>query len=277
MKLFVTGGTGFIGSHFINAAISAGHDVVALRRSPASTPRIPLPIEPQWLDKTMPEVSREDFEGCQAMVHLAAVGVSPQRATWEELFRINVIESLGLCMAAAEAGMRRFVICGSCFEYGRSSERYDFIPPDAPLEPVNAYGASKAAASIALLTLARERGLELAVLRPFQAFGEGQHESNFWPSLRAAALEGRDFPMTPGEQVRDYQPVEEVAAAFLDAVTNLPLAPGEPLVRNVGSGDTQTLAQFAEYWWRKWNARGQLLKGAMPYRNGEVMRYVPKI
>ena len=225
----------------------------------------------------MPEVSHEDFAECEAVVHLAAVGVSPQRATWEELFRINVIESLGLCMTAAEAGVRRFVICGSCFEYGRSSERYDFIPPDAPLEPVNGYGASKAAASVALLTLARERSLELALLRPFQAFGEGQHESNFWPSLRAAALAGRDFPMTPGEQVRDYQPVEDVAAAFLDAATTLPLIPGEPLVQNVGSGDTQTLADFAEYWWRRWNATGRLLKGAMPYRRGEVMRYVPKI
>jgi nucleoside-diphosphate-sugar epimerase len=277
MKLFVTGGTGFIGSHFLNMAISAGHDVVALRRSPTSKSSIPLPLEPQWLDKTMVEVSRKDFEECEVMVHLAAVGVSPQRATWEELFRVNVIESLGLCMAAAEAGVRRFVICGSCFEYGRSSERYDFIPPDAPLEPMNAYGASKAAASIALLTLARERRLELALLRPFQAFGEGQHESNFWPSLRAAALEGRDFPMTPGEQVRDYQSVEEVAAAFLGAAADLPLVAGEPLVRNVGSGDTQTLAEFAEYWWRRWNASGQLLKGAIPYRSGEIMRYVPKI
>ncbi|HEY8903380.1 MAG TPA: NAD(P)-dependent oxidoreductase [Chthoniobacterales bacterium] len=277
MKLFVTGGTGFIGSHFLRTALSAGHGVVALRRSSASQPRIALPMQPQWLDKEMPAVVGEDFAGCDAVVHLAAVGVSPQRATWDELFRINVVESLGLCMAAAEAGVRRFVICGSCFEYGRSSERYDFIPPDAPLEPVNGYGASKAAASIALLTLARERSLELALLRPFQAFGEGQHESNFWPSLRAAALEGRDFPMTAGEQIRDYQPVEDLAAGFLEAAVNASLVPGEPLVRNVGSGCAQTLAEFAEHWWREWNATGRLLKGAVPYRAGEVMRYIPKI
>lgn len=277
MKLFVTGGTGFIGSHFLEAALSAGHDVVALRRSPASLPRVRLSVEPRWLEKNMPEVSGEDFSGCETVVHLAAVGVSPQRATWDELFRINVLESLGLCMAAAEAGVRRFVICGSCFEYGRSSERYDFIPADAPLEPVNGYGASKAAASIAFLALARERKLELALLRPFQAYGEGQHESNFWPSLRTAALGGHDFPMTPGEQVRDYQPVEEVAETFLNIAVNEPLTAGDPTVRNVGSGRAQTLAEFAAHWWLQWNASGQLRKGAVPYRAGEVMRYVPKI
>jgi len=277
MRLFVTGGTGFIGSHFLNAALSAGHEVVALRRSPASQPRIPLEKQPDWLEKTMPEVGPEDFAACDAIVHLAAVGVSPQKATWEELFRVNVAESLRLWLVAAEAGVPRFVICGSCFEYGGSSERYEFIPPDAPLEPVTGYGASKAAASVAARALARERKLALVLLRPFQFFGDGQHDSNFWPSLRAAALEGRDFPMTEGNQVRDYLPVEEVASAFLDAATGLSVLPGEPFVRNVGSGKAQTLAKFAEHWWRQWGASGRLLKGAVPYRASEVMRYVPKV
>jgi nucleoside-diphosphate-sugar epimerase len=277
MKLFVTGGTGFIGSSFLKVALEAGHDVVAMRRCESSRPRIALPVEPRWIDRELGDVTKDDFSGCDALVHFAAVGVSPQKAAWEELFRVNVSGSLALWMRAADAGVDRLVVCGSCFEYGRSGERYEFIPPDAPLEPVSGYGASKAAATVAAIGLATERKLRMAVLRPFQAFGEGQHESNFWPALRAAALAGSDFPMTRGDQVRDYMPVADVAAVFLAACSRQDLEPGVPVVENVGTGRPRTLRDFAGEWWARWQGAGQLLPGAIPHRAGEVMRYVPEI
>ncbi len=275
MTLFLTGGTGFIGSHFLRAALVAGHRVVALRRSGAR-PCLPLAAEPQWLDGALDTVPADALRGCDALVHFAALGVSPQKASWAELFRVNVGASVALWQAAAEAGVRSFLVCGSCFEYGQSAGRYAAIPPAAPLEPANGYGASKAAASVAALALARERGLRLSVLRPFHVFGEGQHEGNFWPSLRAAALAGQDFPMTAGEQVRDFVPVEQVAARFL-AELAAPPPPGEPRVANVGTGQAQTLRAFAEEWWGHFGATGRLLPGAVPYRANEVMRYVPQI
>jgi nucleoside-diphosphate-sugar epimerase len=277
MKLFVTGGTGFIGSHFLQAALAAGHEVVALRRNKASSPRIKLSVEPQWLDREMGVVEIADFAGCDALVHLAAVGVSPQKAAWTELFRVNVTESLALWMRAADAGINRLIVCGSCFEYGRAGERYEFIPPHAPLEPVSGYAASKAAATVAALGLASERKLRLAVLRPFQAFGEGQHEGNFWPSLREAAFAGRNFQMTEGGQVRDYMPVADVATAFLAACLRENLETGLPVIENIGTGVPRTLRDFAEEWWLRWQATGQLQPGAIPYRTGEVMRCVPEI
>ena len=63
MKIFVTGGTGFIGSHFINQAHEAGHEVVALRRSPDSKPRTSLKQEPVWLDQPLSEVWEELLAG----------------------------------------------------------------------------------------------------------------------------------------------------------------------------------------------------------------------
>ena len=275
MRIFVTGGTGFIGSHFLNAALAAGNQVRALRRSQNSRPRIPLDREPDWITKPMTDVSVEDLRNADAFVHLAAVGVSPQEADLATLTRVNVTESRDLWLKAAKAGIRRFVICGSCFEYGKSAERYDFIPSDAPLEPTTAYGASKAAANMAALAFAKEKQVELIVLRPFHVFGEGQHEKNFWPSLKAAALAGKDFPMTPGGQWRDFTPVETVARAFLQAAEQTGIRPGVPHLENIGTGSPQTLKGFAELWWKKWDARGSLQIGALPYREGEIMRYVP--
>jgi nucleoside-diphosphate-sugar epimerase len=278
MKFFVTGGTGFIGSYFLKAGLSEGHQIVALRRTEGSRPPIILESEGcKWLPKSMSKITVEDFQECDCLVHFAAAGVSPQKATWSELFDTNLVQSLRLWNTAADAGVQRFLICGSCFEYGKSGDHYDYIPVDAPLQPINGYAASKASASIAAMALAAERKLQLAILRPFHTYGEGQDERNFWPALRRAALSGIDFNMTAGEQIRDFQPVEEIAAAFLSAANYCDLEVGKPLIKNLGSGKPEMLKDFAARWWAHFNGQGVLRIGSLPYRDNEVMRYVPEI
>lgn len=276
MKIFVTGGTGFIGSHFVKHALEAGHEVIALRR-PGSCTAIPLSHEPTWVEGSLTDDWRKTLADCSALVHLAAAGVSMRNDDWRHLFLVNVQQSLDLWLQAVDAGVKRLVICGSCFEYGKSGERHEFIPSTAPLEPTGPYHASKAAATMAATALCIERRIELAVLRPFHVFGEGEGEERFWPSLRKAALAGEDFTMTPGEQVRDFIPVESVAEAFVAALRRIDLKTGEPRIENVGTGRPQSLRQFAGHWWRHWDARGRLLVGALPYRDNEVMRYVPRV
>jgi nucleoside-diphosphate-sugar epimerase len=83
--------------------------------------------------------------------------------------------------------------------------------------------------------------------------------------------------MTPGEQIRDFVPVENVANAFVSALERTDLIPGKPKVENVGTGNPQTLRALAGHWWKQWGAKGTLKIGALPYRAGEVMRYVPQI
>ena len=53
--------------------------------------------------------------------------------------------------------------------------------------------------------------------------------------------------------------------------------PGLPQIMNVGPGKPQTLRAFAEFCWEKWNGKAKLLFGVKPYRDGEVMRYVPQL
>lgn len=276
MKLFVTGGTGFIGSHFLNQAHSAGHELVALRRSAESKPRIPLHREPRWLDCAMDEVRAEDLAGCEAVVHLAAHSLFFPYDTIENCLVENVMKPMVMLRAAIAAGVKKFVIAGSCFEYGYAGERYEEIPVNAPLEPTASYSGSKAAATVAFHTLAAEEKLEMQFLRIFQVYGEGEAESRFWPSLLKAALAGEDFPMSAGEQVRDFVNVEEVAARFVRALEREVL-PGVPQVHHVGSGHPMSLAEFAKRQWEEFGGTGKLLLGAVPMRQGEVMRFVPEV
>jgi len=276
VNLFVTGATGFIGSHVVQQVLAAGHAVTALRR-PGSEPRIPLVRQPSWVESSLDDAGLvEPMRSCSVLIHLAAVGVVGA-ANWQKCFEVNVRQSLACWRHALEAGVRRIVVCGSCAEYGRSGERYDFIPLDAPLEPVGPYAASKAAASMAAWGLAQEAGVELAILRPFQVFGEGEQLPRLWPAMRQAALAGKDFPMTPGDQVRDFVPVETVAQAFLDFAVSRPLQLGRPTIHHLGTGRPQALRDFAQQWWQHWQAPGGLLPGALPYRPGEVMRFVPLV
>ncbi len=277
MRLFLTGGTGFIGSYLLQAALKAGHEVRAFRRE-SSQARITLSREPEWVTGTsFDDVPAKALAGCDVLIHCAAYGVSPQPCEWETAMQANVAEPMSLMLKAVEQNVSRLVVCGSCTEFGSAASRYDSIPADAPMEPIGAYASSKAAFTTAFSGLVREKELHGLVARVFHVFGEGQDARNFWPSLKRAALAGEDFDMSSGEQVRDFTSVEVVAKMILEAALNCPLEPGQPQYVNLSGGQPQRLAQFAEHWWEQWQATGTLRVGALPQRANEVMRYVPQV
>lgn len=273
MNIFLTGGTGFIGSHVLKQVGAFGMDVTAIRRQ-GSQPRIKLDNAPRWIEKPLDELDENDISGHDVLMHLASAGVSPQKATLEEMMYWNVTVTGKLLELAAKTGIRRIIVAGSYAEYGLAANRYDYIPANASLEPTSMYAATKAAACMLSFSIAAQYGIELCYLRIFSAYGEGQNENNFFPSLCRSAKAGNDFPMTSGAQVRDFIHVEDVARILLKTVTMPDVIPGCPYVANVATGQPLALKDFAELWWRKLGARGRLLVGAIPYRSVEPMRFV---
>jgi nucleoside-diphosphate-sugar epimerase len=271
MKIFVTGGTGFVGSHFLQQALAQGHEVVALRRS-GSRPRIELSKQPVWLDGPLDGDFHAALADVDVLVHLASHTPNPPYDPLDKCLYWNVYAPLRLARQAVVQGVKKFVIAGSCFEYGRSADRVGDLAVDTPLEPTLSYPTSKAAASMAFLGLARELNLHLKLLRIFQVYGEGEPAGRLWPSLRNAAQSGQDFPMSGGEQVRDFIHVEEVARQFVEALDFSDSVPGQPFLGHVATGRPQTLLAFAQHWWRHWGGIGKLIVGAVPYRHNEIMR-----
>lgn len=277
MKLFLTGATGFIGSHFMTAALEAGHQVRALRHRPQSSSILELPREPEWCTGNLSSIEPALLRDVDVVVHLASAGVSPKKAAWGELIETNVIGSLRLAQTAAASGVKRCVVAGTSHEYGNAANRYSAIPPDAPLEPINPYGASKAAGFHLLRTLCIQENIELFYGRIFSAYGDGQFEGNFWPSLRRAAMTGQDFQMTSGRQISDFIPVGMVVDHLLEACGREDLRPGVPMVLNIGSGVATSLLTFAETEWSRLGATGRLLPGSLPDRADQIDRYVPDL
>ena len=72
MNLFVTGSTGFVGSHLVRLALKTTHRVRALRRAVMSEPRVVLSQQPEWIVKGMEDLTASDFAGVDVVIHLAA-------------------------------------------------------------------------------------------------------------------------------------------------------------------------------------------------------------
>lgn len=276
MKLFVTGGTGFVGTNFLNQALDAGHEVVAQRR-PGSSTRLPLIREPKWVDRALDEDFSTDLAGCDAVVHLASHTPNPPYAPLDECLYWNVFATIRLLLQAASQGVKNILVAGTCFEYGAAAQGQEFVHPRTEMQPSLTYPISKAAATTACLGLARHLGLRLQVLRIFQVFGEGEASTRFWPSLRAAALNGCDFPMSAGVQIRDFIHVDDVTRQFLGALEFQNVEPGLPHLWNVGTGRAQSLLEFARHWWAHWQATGQLQPGQVGLRPGELPRLVANV
>ena len=275
MKIFLTGGTGFIGSYVLNLALERGIEVVATRRTACSQPVIELSKQPTWIERSLNEINKNDLKHCDVVLHLASAGVSPKVESLQTMVDVNVSSTIRLIELAYNAGVSRIVMAGTCHEYGQSALNYEAVPADASLQPSNLYGASKAAGFELVSSFARVHKLKLYYGRIFSAYGEGQFEGNFWPLLAYAAKNGLDFNMTKGTQVRDFMEVQDVALKFIEACKRPDLLSGKPYIENIGSGKATSLLDFATSEWIRLGATGRILPGTIPDRPGDVDRLVP--
>jgi nucleoside-diphosphate-sugar epimerase len=274
MRIFVTGGTGFIGTHFIQMAIKEGHEVFALARN-ENLARKNLVHQPTWIEGSLDSNLEKFFTDIDIFVHMASHTANPPYDVLSKCLYWNVFASLKLAEQAYLGGVKLFLIAGSCFEYGKSAEDYEFLSPDTHLEPMLSYPISKASASLAFEGFSREHNVSLKILRIFQVYGDGEHEKRMWPSLRKAALNGEDFLMSTGDQLRDFVNVTEVAEKFVSHLDFSNTKPGTPEVYHVCSGYYQSLLEFANEWWKTWGASGKILAGVIPDRKNEMKRIIP--
>ena len=109
MNVFITGGTGFIGSHLINKINSKNNNIYCLKRE-KSNPRITLKNDLYWTSTFDSSELSKFFKSCEILIHCATRGVSPQKLSWEDAVGFNVYESFKILHMAANSGIRKFII-----------------------------------------------------------------------------------------------------------------------------------------------------------------------
>ena len=170
MKIFVTGHRGYIGSHLVNVLKREGHAVVGcdlgLFEGCNWEPMVDPDVE---LVKDVRAVEAEDLDGCDCVMHLAAISNDPMGELNAQLtFDINRDASIRLARIAKRAGVPRFLFAGSCSIYGKG-EKLDLDEGD-PLNPLTAYAKSKIETERAVSELA-DATFSPAYLRNATAYG----------------------------------------------------------------------------------------------------------
>ena len=252
MRVLVTGGAGYVGSHAAKQLVASGHDVLVVDNlSEGHHPAVgKLPFVSASLlekDRLVDAMKQHRIEAVMHFAAFAYVGVSVKDPAI--YYQNNIVGSLALLDAMRAAGVDRIVFSSSCATYGNPQK----IPltEDHPQNPISPYGYTKLVIERALADYSHAYGLGYAALRYFNASGaaadgtlgeDHDPETHLIPLILQVALGqreyvevfGTDYPTPDGTCIRDYIHVDDLATAHVAALEKL--RPGAELKLNLGTG-----------------------------------------
>jgi len=263
MRVFVTGGAGYVGSHCVKLLCERGHQVTVYDSLEAGH-RAAVHPSATFVQGNLGDgrVLRGTLaEGFDAVMHFAAHLVVPESVNDPlKYYDNNVVNTVRLLQAMKEYGIRKLVFSSTCAVYGNA----EGVPVTemAPQRPISPYGRTKLMMEWALRDSAAAWGLASASLRYFNASGaaadatigeDHRPEIHLIPILLEVALGrreavrvfGTDYDTPDGTCVRDYVHVDDLASAHLLALEYLPDT-GRADAFNVGTGRGTTVRQVLE-------------------------------
>jgi UDP-glucose 4-epimerase len=254
MKILVTGGAGYIGSHVVKALSEKGYEVLTYDNLSTGNRWAVLHgdlVVADLSDKKMLDTVIRNFRP-DAVMHFAASIVVPESVR-EPLnyYRNNTANTLNLLEAMENEGVNMFIFSSTAAVYGIPEEVP--VKEDAPMNPINPYGSSKMMTEIVLKDIASSRGdFRYVSLRYFNVagadkdcrIGQAYRESThlITRALKTAKGEfeklqifGTDYPTPDGTCIRDYIHVDDLAEAHIYALEYL-VNGGESDIFNCGYG-----------------------------------------
>jgi UDP-glucose 4-epimerase len=251
LKILVTGGAGFIGSHLINELLKKGHSVVVLDNLSSG--------KKQNLENAF---SNEDFtfilgdirddaalkdalKGVNAVAHLAAlIDVTSSVTDPVTTNDVNVAGTLKVLQSAVKGNVSQFVFASSTAVYGEAKVLP--ITEETPLNPISPYAASKVAGEAYCKSFQSCYGLNTVILRFFNVYGPRSENSPYsgviTKFLRQALKNEALNIYGDGEQTRDFIHVNDIVAALILALEN-PKVGGETF--NVCTGVQTSINELA--------------------------------
>ncbi|GJL81755.1 MAG: epimerase [marine bacterium B5-7] len=273
-SLLVVGGSGFIGGRIVEISRANGFEPVVLSRlKNIKTLEQGSDVESIHCD-IRDRDDLENFLGDRQFSYVVNCGGYIDHASYSEggdqVFNTHFSGLVNLVSILNESEIKGFVQLGSSDEYGRNPA------PQAEEQresPISCYSMAKVAATHFLQMLYRTEGFPAITIRPFLVYGPNQEIGRFLPQVIMGCLEGRSFPVSIGEQLRDFSYVDDIANAIILALKN-DTCRGH--VINVGSGSPVSIKGVVNRI-KNLIGKGKPEFGKIPYRKGENMSLYPDV
>lgn len=276
MKILITGGGGFQGSHLTESLLAEGHQVTVLNthaeETPANLSGVLSKINLIWGSITDRETVEKSVRGHDVVFHLAAhINVDESLKDPLAFFQTNILGTYHVLEAVRKHG-GRLILASTCEVYGdgQGLKEGELINEKAEMCPNSPYAASKAAADRIAYSYFRSFGLDVAIVRPFNVYGERQKSGLYGaliPILVGKALRGESLTVFgDGAATRDFSHVSDIIRGY-QLVLGSDKLKGKAI--NLASGVNTPVKDIAEYIAKKFNV--PIVHG--PARPGEVMRF----
>jgi len=231
MKVFVTGGTGFIGPYVIRELSKRGHHLLLLLEKPeAQTRKLNLPKEVKFVKGNLSNINSwkntvKNFKPDTA-IHMAWEGIPDYSA---EMSIKNLKYGLNLFKELAELGCKKIICTGSCWEY---EQNHGKLSENLPVRPSNAFTVAKNALHLLGREIAKEKNIQFIWTRFFYVYGPGQRENSLIPYIIKCVKEGKRPEIKTPSARNDFIYVEDVAKAIVAILEKC----NQSNVYNIGSG-----------------------------------------
>jgi nucleoside-diphosphate-sugar epimerase len=227
IKILVTGATGFIGKHVVKHLLSIGHTIITTARKNAEEAFFCFPElkNTHYIQKDLND--REEnyhsfFDKPDIVIHTSWEGLP----NYDKLYHIerNLISNYYFIKNIISNGLGDITITGTCLEYGLLE---GCLSENANTKPCTNYGLAKDTLRKFVETLQNNYSFVYKWLRIFYPYGQGQQEKSLWRQMQdVISTNAKEFSMSPGEQLRDFFPVEKaaeyiVSAALQDEITGI--------------------------------------------------------
>lgn len=262
MRVLVTGASGFVGRWAVDALVARGVEVLAVSRRPvaasgAKTVACDL-LDPATARKLLADTRPDIVLHLAWTVEHGKFWTAPENLDW-------VAATLGLMRAAEDAGVKRFVGTGTCFEYDWP-ENADCDEATTPARPTTLYAVAKDA----VRRIGMEwGGLPFAWARLFYLYGPDEHPDRLVASIARRLAHGERAPMSQGLAVRDFMHVADAGAALAAVALSDLTGPV-----NVCSGEAASIRDIAGALARAAGRPDLLGVGDLPDRAGDPPRIV---
>jgi dTDP-glucose 4,6-dehydratase len=276
MKVLITGGAGFQGSHLAESLLLGGHEVTIINTFTDEKIKNIANIEDKvrlvFGSITDPVLVEKTVRGHDIVFHLAAnINVDQSLKDPKSFLDVNVMGTFNILEQVRAHGIR-MIHASTCEVYGDGHDlaEGELLKETSELKPNSPYAASKAAADRFCYSYYRSFDVDVTIVRPFNIFGERQKSGTFGaliPILVRKAMIGDTLTVFgDGSATRDYLHVSDLVAAY-ELVMNTQGLKGKSI--NFASGRDTSVKQIAEYIAEKF--KGEIKHG--PARPGEVERF----